>query len=342
MVKWFCMRNALILFILALGIAFFGIGIEPLADTISKRYASITAAVITNDSTSVDLEGFGASGDAQSDAVNSGGNTAGSDSSSVMTQTTGNGENALLSASVIEKVVITYIPSGSNSASASSAQTGSANQSNASPHTESVVESAADFLATLIGNQAVSISGNASGSGISSGISSDAVIHVDGDSVRGALHARGITEVALPFRSVRGGLIQRLQSKEDFTLTVASRALSNARIDEVALASGVVSVSYQAQGRLFAVVPVRFLVKVSVDPLLETAEERVRVRFPWYKFFLQTHVSKKALRSDLDAAIGDIRAEDRITIDTHARLFEIIVHTLENRFDTVLGSITPR
>jgi len=327
--------------ILTVAIVFFGTGVALTAKKIVKRNFSSIATVITNDSTSIDLEGFNTIGESQSGVPGS--NTGISDPavSGTTNQDIENTDATTPSAPVIDTVVITSVSGNSSTEPQSSTLPGTVGQSAGSSSSSAIqttTENAEEFLATLIGNQAVSVSGTSSGSGASFG-ASDATIHIDGDAVRRALGARGITEVSFSSRGMRGRLIDRLGSKEDFTLVVASRTLSNAHIDEVILESGTIAVSYRSQGRLFAVIPLNFLVTVAVNAQLETTEKRITVHFPWYKFFLQTYVSKKTLQKELDAAINEIRAEDKVTIDTQARLFEIIVQTLESRFDTTEGSV---
>ena len=334
------MRHFLLIIvgILMVAAVFFGTRIALTTRDIVERYSASVAAVITNDSTSIDLEGFDLGAGSSSDTSGAGVESANPNASGTTNEDAGiGGAPPTSSESAVTDVIITSVSGSSPSEpQSSSSQSETANQSGTSSQTQTT-ESATDFLATLIGNQAVSVSGTLSGSGVSSG--AGVLVRVDGNAVRSALRARGITEVSLSSRTARGKLIGRLTSKEDFTLLAASRALSNASIDEVVLSSGTLSVSYRSQGRLFAVIPLNFSVKVSVNPLLDTPEKRVAVRFPWYKFFLQTFVSKKSLQKDLDEAIDDIREEEKITIDTEARLFGIIVQTLERRFDTVEGSI---
>lgn len=335
------MRNALILLALALGIAFFGMGIEPLADTVSKRYASITAAVITNDSTSVDLDAFGeADGGGVSPGIftDQGGIPGGAADEGTVNGVAGSASSV---PSAIKEVLLVYGTSSSGADLGTTAET-------------TQTSSSSDVLSTLIGGQAVALNstasgeeggasalGGPSGAGGGGGEGGGIGIRIRGRAVRDTLSRRGIEDIRIPgYVSDEGLLTGRLRSKEDIALIAASSALKDQNIEEITFVSGVISITYRARGRLFAIIPLSYAVRLSIDPRGASAEERVLVKFPWYKFFLQTYVSKHSLQSELDSVLGGIvEKKQQITVDTQARLFSAIAGALLERFDTVEGSV---
>jgi hypothetical protein len=182
-----------------------------------------------------------------------------------------------------------------------------------------------DILNTLFGNQALLFGG---GSGASDSIT------LSGEKLRAALKARGIERLELSDL-----LGKRFKSKKDFALAAASSVLENEAIQEVVLTLDTLSLTYRAEGRLFAVFPLSYPVTLTIDPSGGTREERIRVTFPWWRFFLQTFVSRSELQNAIDNAISPVLEGERDSIDARTRLFLAVTNAIDARFDTVQGSL---
>jgi hypothetical protein len=296
-------------------------------------------SIIVNDSNSIDLEGT---------ILPSSGESSGSDSGGGLDTSGGAGgstDGDFSSGSTIESVTVVFgsgsspsgnsAPQGTSGASASPGSSG-ANGNSSGQGGDSVA--ASDILGTLIGNQAVSISGGG-GSGLPDQGGGTVLIHAS--LVRAALHARGIGAFLIPgFDTSKGispfGRFLALKTNEDFALVAASTALKDGRIEDITLAAGTLHISYRARGNLFAFIPVTYRIVIEAKP--DPAPGTVTVKFPWYKFFLRTYVSKKDIEADVGSTISSVSTEGG-TLDERARLLNDVSAKLSARFDTVEGSI---
>ncbi len=186
---------------------------------------------------------------------------------------------------------------------------------------------AEDIINTLIGNQAFSIERDPGGGGWW-------ILRISGEKARAALKARGITKITL-----LGSFRNKFLSRGDMTIAAASSLLENENLEEIIISLDTLSLSYKARGRLFGVLPWEYPVHISVDPYGTTVEERVSVKFPWYRFFLQTFVSRSALQAQIDQVVVSALAEDSESLDARARLYIAITESIRTRFDTIEGSL---
>lgn len=193
---------------------------------------------------------------------------------------------------------------------------------------------ASDIVSTLQGNQAVIFGQGASSSGTSGtgagggGITAQeafGTVTLSGKKVRAALSARSVTDIILGT-----ALGQRYLTKGDATIAAASAILKNSALEEVVLSLQTISFTYTAQGRLFAVFPIDYPLKVTVNPAGTTVDERVRLGFPWYTFFLQTFISKNALQAGIDAAVRGVVANADGAVDAQSKLVAAVNETLQN------------
>jgi hypothetical protein len=161
--------------------------------------------------------------------------------------------------------------------------------------------SAQSLVDTLSANLAISGSGSAGASGFGGG--------VDGARARAALLARGITGVYLPDTGPAaggtwsGGKKRIPLSRDDVALVISSTSLTDENLVAATFTQDSLDITYRASGRLLFFIPKGFTVRVALNFKAESVEERVTVKFPWYKFLLKTGVSKKALVQELDAAV---------------------------------------
>jgi hypothetical protein len=189
--------------------------------------------------------------------------------------------------------------------------------------------SGSDILSTLLGNQAVFF-----GSGGGAGGGGD--VSLSAEDVRKALAARGVSKLTLS-----RFLSERFRTKGDFALAAASSILDNPSLEKVVLSARDLSLTYKATGRLLGVFPLAYPIRLEVHPYEKTPEARIGVKFPWYRFFLQTYVTKKQLQTELDAALSAALADTEET-DQAARALLAISTAIQERFDTVEGTISER
>jgi hypothetical protein len=181
-----------------------------------------------------------------------------------------------------------------------------------------------DLVNTLIGNQALLFGGGNGGDSI----------RLSAEKLRAALKARGVGKLEL-----EDLLGRRFQSKKDFALVAASSVLENEAIQDIQLTLHSLSLTYRAEGRLFAVFPLSYPVKLDIDPRAATREGRVIVTFPWYRFFLQTFVSRSELQTLIDSAMEPIAQGEQDSVHAKTSLLLAVTNAIESRFDTVQGSL---
>jgi|GEM_PF-5703594 len=184
--------------------------------------------------------------------------------------------------------------------------------------------SADDILNTLRGNQAIFFEGG-SGGGFGT-------VRIWGDRAREALGSRGITRLDV------GGFGNKFLTKGDFAAAIASSVLENPALQEVVVSLESFTISYKAEGRLFAVFPMQYPVRLTINPYGATTEERVVIKLPWYRFFLQTFFSRSALQKELDQQVTESIAKGA-DVDARTRLYTAVTQTLTSRVDTVADSL---
>ena len=193
------------------------------------------------------------------------------------------------------------------------------------------VVDAENVYATLIGNQAVVNSTGGSG-GIFDFANGDSSIRIDADKVRDSLAARDIRSISVRNRNALLAQGSRaVFSESDFAIFVSSAILSDDNVSDVTYEDGVVITKYRPLGRLFAVIPVRYTLRVEIT-IDDNAVSRVNVKFPWYKFFLATGISERGLESLLAQQIEAYGGTDTSTeIDVATRAFSAVADVLRTR-----------
>ena len=191
-----------------------------------------------------------------------------------------------------------------------------------------IVESSSVY-ASLLGNQAVVASGS---SGVFSGGTGDS-IHIDAKKLRDSLFNRNIYQLRIPNSDalLRGGM-RTAFSKEDFALFVSSALLYDENLQDVDYEDGTLKTHYRALGRLFGFVPVHYTLRVSVEITSGTIQS-VQVKFPWYKFFLATGVSRTGLERALSAQINEYVYTEGADLDIATRAFTGVAEILRAQFN---------
>jgi hypothetical protein len=298
---------------------------------------------IQNDSSFIDFSNGSttapSSGDESGVGSGQGGSGAGTGSGDESDSGSGGAGGVGEGGSAIGTIIYLYPDSGNGSGGAGpDSGSGSANPSDSIEGAGSSEADASELFDTLVGNQAVSVKG-----GGENGSSSSWNVDVNGAAVRRALKARGVGEIAIPgfgdFSSLFSGLPSVLRTGQDFAIVAASTALKNPGIENVSLAAATLHITYRARGNLFAFIPLIYLIRIDVNPDEQNPASRIQVRFPWYKFVLQTYVSKKSIATDIEAAIAVTPKTDSV-IDMRAHLLATIADSIQKRFDTVDESIS--
>lgn len=161
-------------------------------------------------------------------------------------------------------------------------------------------------------------------------------VFINAAKVRAALKGKGVLRVTLRAFGERGGAL----STSDFALVGASSALKNPAMESAFISLSRFAIAYRSQGYLFAVVPLSFTVRISVNPRAEALRDRVEVRFPWYSFFLRKFVSRDGLARDIHDILTRDFDPSLEPSEAQARLFTDVSVMLQNRADTFEESVT--
>jgi len=309
---------------------------DAVVGTVSK-YAGL-AASFTNDSVIVDIVQEGQSADVVPEADSDATPPAGSGGGTVSFPDDGGSSTG--GSSVIDEVTIT---------TTITTEEGSSDSSGGAPNSTSSEEtvSAQDILNTLTGNQAITTSNSSNGSagGIGSDSNSGAFgsggTNISGSKTRQALLSRGITNLAFPAKPVSevgNASADRLSySRADLALIISGEMVRNPNIDDVFYTTNAITVTYKAQGRLLFALPIPYTAKLDLRFDESTAKKRVRITFPWFKFFMWTGVSKSGLRDTIDTVITAAPAGEEY--DRATLIFQAVATILNDTQGTASGSI---
>ena len=196
-----------------------------------------------------------------------------------------------------------------------------------------------DLLTVLSSGGAIEIAGSGGGS-TSGNLSEDtsAGIRIVGANVRGSLRSNGIF---LRMLADLGGFGAHAQTRADVGLIAASTALTNSNIEEVFFKLHEFIVTYRSRGYLLGFVPVSYTVRVTVNPEL-TAADRVKIKLPWYRFFLRKLFSPDALARDINAIVAahiqNSDPEQNLSAQ-QAQLFVAVANLLKSKIDVVEESV---
>jgi len=128
--------------------------------------------------------------------------------------------------------------------------------------------------------------------------------------------------------------------------------LKDENIGSVAIDEEGVQIAYKVQGKLFGFIPHAFTEVITVKAS-DSAEERVKVRFPWYRFLLSIDASAKDIEALLNKDLTDnnvefnplatagtsIETNSEADLSALAKALETISNVLKTKHDTVKNSI---
>jgi hypothetical protein len=220
---------------------------------------------------------------------------------------------------------------GGGSASVSGdAGTGSDDEEDSNSDEENVLDA-------LIQSGALSgIGGPGSGSGAGTGAGSAFSIRIIGAKVRQALSADiDLQEILTYWRKGKGKA-----SDADLGLIAASTALRDSNVQEVSFTASSFEIVYRSRGYLLAVLPWSFPVRLTVVPEAPVVEERVRVKLPWYRFFVRKFFTVGGLQRDIDELLTKTKNENTDSdIDGTPLLFAATTDFLRRKVGTVADSV---
>ena len=138
--------------------------------------------------------------------------------------------------------------------------------------------------------------GDVNGDGSSDAYGKPKEIVVVGSKVR-ALSEEQIAEL----KNLAPKTAAEVKTEADLALFAAMHAAEDRPTESVSFNYGKIIVKYQADGKLFWVLPHTFTEEVTLDTDAN-GKARVKVKLPWYSFLLATDVSASELETDAEAA----------------------------------------
>jgi type VI protein secretion system component Hcp len=181
------------------------------------------------------------------------------------------------------------------------------------------------------------VGGNTSTSG-----SKPKEIVVVGSKVREAFSEQGIEKVTVrgwdpeKKEEVQGSAL----NESDLGLLVAVQTVGDENIEEVTLNFAKIKVEYSSEGKLFGFIPISYLIDVTAERSeeIEGSEYgRVKVRFPWYRAFMSTGLSRSDIEAEIKQEIEVSKTESELA--AQARVFITISNILKVHHDTAMAII---
>lgn len=134
-------------------------------------------------------------------------------------------------------------------------------------------------------------------------------------------------------RGQTGALTER-----GYALIAASTALRDGNVQYVTFSAAAFELTYRSRGYLLSIFPVSFPVRIEVIP--EASVDRVKVKLPWYRFFVREFFTPKSLATEIDAVLnGEIEKNTKPESDLKAVLFEAVARFLHAKVGTISDSI---
>lgn len=235
--------------------------------------------------------------------------------------------------------------SGAGSASGGSAGGGGGGSVGGSAN-ENGTEGGANFdengsavIEALIAGGALSgvASGASGGADSGAGVSASGLrIRVVGSRVREALSGNlDLIEFLTYWRKGKGKA-----ADAELGLIAASTALRDSNMQEVLFTASSFEIVYRSRGYLLGVLPWSFPVRLTIVPDAPVIEERVRVKLPWYRFFVRKFFTVGGLQRDIDELLASTKAGNIDgDLDSTVLLFEATADFLRKKVGTVADSV---
>ncbi|MBI5456704.1 hypothetical protein HY969_03095 [Candidatus Kaiserbacteria bacterium] len=220
------------------------------------------------------------------------------------------------------------------------------------PPQQTVIETEEDALQVLVEEGAVSVEdAGVAAIGIEEDDGGGYSIVVDGDKVRASAGSNvDIGSVLKFWRGIKGKFSTskgknvankgRLTTGEYYALIASELAVDDENLDEAALSASRFEISYRSRGKLFALIPLSFPVRVEVTGAAEISADRVHIKLPWYRWFVRKYFSASSLASEVDAVVlKELSALPPEAEDVQAVLFTAVTDFLRQKVQTISDSI---
>ncbi len=122
-------------------------------------------------------------------------------------------------------------------------------------------------------------------------------------------------------------------------LIAVSTAVRDSNFEEATFTATRVDITYRSRGYLLGFIPWSFPVRVSIIPAASSLDERVTVKFPWYRWFLRTFFSRQRLAEELDEALQTAYKNADPNDDLATVTFEAATEYLRQKVGTISDTI---
>lgn len=129
------------------------------------------------------------------------------------------------------------------------------------------------------------------------------------------------------------------QNRTDMAALAATVSMNDTRVGDVSINGTRMSLSYKTSGRILALIPITFTIRVDVNAALVNKLERVTIHYPWYRFLLWLTIPEVDLRDAIDQAVLDSQKEAVDVHDAEARLFLGVTNALRAKHAEYEGGI---
>lgn len=227
------------------------------------------------------------------------------------------------------EAVVTYTAPADTSAQ-------SAPQSSTTTSEVSTPDEAAEFLKSA---GVVSSGGSTGANGYG--------VTVDGKKARSAFKKeKGVGDLLSRWKNAKNRRTaagtDKMTTGDYYALIASELAGNDERLEQAAFAQSRFEITYRSQGALFWFIPITFPVRVGVLAGAENPDERVRVRLPWYRFFVNEYFRPAELASEIDVLIMRIilseAADDEEELQ--AALFTEVALFLQQKVRTITDSVS--
>lgn len=189
-------------------------------------------------------------------------------------------------------------------------------------------EALLDYLAGKGG-----ISGSGASSGAAGGASGGAggTITIDAPKLREVLRGKySLQDLLASWKTANGA--------RSVGIIAASTAVRDRNIDAISFTGGTFEITYRSRGYLFSIIPISFPVRVEVAA--EATSDRVRVRLPWYRFFVREFFTSRTLAVEINEVIdSEIKVNAEEGADLQLKLFEVIAEFLRRKIGTIADTV---
>lgn len=131
----------------------------------------------------------------------------------------------------------------------------------------------------------------------------------------------------------------QVQSGEDLENFAKGVLLENENMEEISLNFEKIKLKHRASGKLFGFIPVSFTETVEIDPATEAAG-RIKVKFPWYAFFIAKDVSAEEIEAEIGMNEKWMKGDnENWNFGAQAEIITSVSNILKTKHETAMNSI---